>query len=361
MESTSPGPADGDDGDGVWTKDIEDAFEEALAIYPPCGRRKIIITDEGKMYGRNELIARYIKMRTGKSRSRKQVSSHIQVLARKKQREYANKAKMTPSTSKVGYAGLSSAEIVSQSIVKDRVGGITGTSHVGSAYSSSHHGQNSGLQVALDHFSSYLEYPQGGKHTFVVLKGGAFFIDPNLEIIDIPQIYDKFPGVRELYAKGPRLSFFLTKFWVDLHFDSIPQNGKGFMAMDSLFESFQPMTIEVSTTVVSLGKQVVEKVEILQPVQERDRYVYNMARAPFCDYLMSFVHKLRELNTPEIMNRVLENFSASICVRNQMNQEVLFYTALVFEVAPPGYGPRCNVYRLMDSNADDIGSRRFTT
>lgn len=49
-----------------------------LVRWPPMGRRKHML--DGQLRGRNELVADSIQRDTGEPRSRKQVSSHIQVL-----------------------------------------------------------------------------------------------------------------------------------------------------------------------------------------------------------------------------------------------------------------------------------------
>ncbi|KAF2737179.1 hypothetical protein EJ04DRAFT_561822 [Polyplosphaeria fusca] len=61
-----------------WPDNLEEAFFRALVRWPPMGRRKQMLA--GQLRGRNELVADAIERDTGEPRSRKQVSSHIQVL-----------------------------------------------------------------------------------------------------------------------------------------------------------------------------------------------------------------------------------------------------------------------------------------
>lgn len=71
---------------------------------------------------------------------------------------------------------------------------------------------------------------QVNKHIFVQLGGSVpTFADPHLEVVDIRQIYDKFPdkkgGLKDLYEKGPPNAFFLVKFWADLNTNVQEESG----------------------------------------------------------------------------------------------------------------------------------------
>ncbi|MCJ1281098.1 Transcriptional enhancer factor TEF-1 [Xylographa opegraphella] len=73
----------GKDGKEIWPDFVEEAFQAALLDIPRIGRLKTPLKSEKgiqKSSGRNELLAHKIELLTGVKRSRKQISSHIQVL-----------------------------------------------------------------------------------------------------------------------------------------------------------------------------------------------------------------------------------------------------------------------------------------
>ncbi|KAF3814840.1 hypothetical protein GH733_017116 [Mirounga leonina] len=409
--SEGAGGDGGPDAEGVWSPDIEQSFQEALAIYPPCGRRKIILSDEGKMYGRNELIARYIKLRTGKTRTRKQVSSHIQVLARRKSREIQSKLKDQVSKDKAfqTMATMSSAQLISAPSLQAKLGPAGPQVAEGLLLSFSSFGQGAlvppGMfqryeppqalsppalpppapsppawqaralgtaRLQLVEFSAFVEPPDAvdsyQRHLFVHISQhcpspGA----PPLESVDVRQIYDKFPekkgGLRELYDRGPPHAFFLVKFWADLNWgpsgEEVGTGGSsgGFYGVSSQYESLEHMTLTCSSKVCSFGKQVVEKVEVrlegwssgqTERAQLEDgRFVYRLLRSPMCEYLVNFLHKLRQLPERYMMNSVLENFTILQVVTNRDTQELLLCTAYVFEVSTSERGAQHHIYRLV--------------
>ncbi|XP_029937722.1 transcriptional enhancer factor TEF-1 isoform X4 [Myripristis murdjan] len=409
MSDSADKPMD-NDAEGVWSPDIEQSFQEALAIYPPCGRRKIILSDEGKMYGRNELIARYIKLRTGKTRTRKQVSSHIQVLARRKSREFHSKLKVTSMDQTVkdkalqSMASMSSAQIVSATAIHNKLGlpgiprpafpgagfwqGMISTGQPGSSQDikpfaqqaypiqpavttaiSSYEptaaqaptapawqGRSIGTsKLRLVEFSAFLEQQRDpdsyNKHLFVHIgQTNHSYSDALLESVDIRQIYDKFPekkgGLKELFGKGPQNSFFLIKFWADLNCNIQDDTG-AFYGVTSQYESSENMTITCSTKVCSFGKQVVEKVETEYARFENGRFVYRISRSPMCEYMINFIHKLKHLPEKYMMNSVLENFTILLVVTNRDTQETLLCMACVFEVSNSEHGAQHHIYRLV--------------
>uniref|UniRef100_A0A674NJ80 TEA domain family member 1a n=1 Tax=Takifugu rubripes TaxID=31033 RepID=A0A674NJ80_TAKRU len=398
------------DPEGVWSPDIEQSFQEALAIYPPCGRRKIILSDEGKMYGRNELIARYIKLRTGKTRTRKQVSSHIQVLARRKSRELQSKLKDQNAKDKAlhSISSMSSAQIVSATAIHSKLlpgivhasfpgnaqvrlifpvntqtcrKGLTDSSEMkcvcvcvclcvclcgGLGYEPPTAAQThrepawqdrsiGTTKLRLVEFSSFLETQRDqeayNKHLFVhISQSSLSYSDPLLECVDIRQIYDKFPekkgGLKELFSKGPQNAFYLIKFWADLNYNT-PEDPAAFYGVTSQYESSENMTITCSTKVCSFGKQVVEKVETEYARFENGRFVYRISRSPMCEYMINFIHKLKHLPEKYMMNSVLENFTILLVVSNRETQETLLCMACVFEVSNNEHGAQHHIYRLV--------------
>lgn len=129
------------------------------------------------------------------------------------------------------------------------------------------------------------------------------------------------------------------------------------------------MTIQCSTKVCSFGKQVVEKLETEYAKPENGRFVYRINRSPMCDYMVSFINRLRHLPEKYMMNSVLENFTILQVIKfycskselgnkffqknslqvitNRDTQETLLCIAFVFEVSTSDHGAQHHIYRLV--------------
>ncbi|KAK7913124.1 hypothetical protein WMY93_013335 [Mugilogobius chulae] len=367
MSDSADKPAD-NDAEGVWSPDIEQSFQEALAIYPPCGRRKIILSDEGKMYGRNELIARYIKLRTGKTRTRKQVSSHIQVLARRKSREFHSKLKVTSMDQAVkdkalqSMASMSSAQIVSATAIHNKLGlpgiprpafpgaglwqGMISAGQPGSSQDIKPFSQAYPIQPTVTTAISSYE-PLAAQAPAAPAWQGRSIGTSKLRLVE----FSAFSNNKEIQILTTNIYLssefiFLIKFWADLNCNIQDETGS-FYGVTSQYESSENMTITCSTKVCSFGKQVVEKVETEYARFENGRFVYRISRSPMCEYMINFIHKLKHLPEKYMMNSVLENFTILMVVTNRETQETLLCMACVFEVSNSEHGAQHHLYRLV--------------
>lgn len=372
VESGGGSSSDIKDEDGVWSADIEQAFKESLAIYPPCGRRKIILSEEGKMYGRNEMIARYILLKTGKKRTRKQVSSHIQVLARRMQRD-----KNITKNNNDGISGSLTAanparraEIIEQvprdtylipkteqradspqqqqpsATVVARGQSYLGTDHV-RLQSFNVQVNQSKEEITVDD-----SFEDRG-HTFFSVDSDSISI--NSESIKIAQLSDKFhsdsqnDGLMQLYEHGPKDAFYLIKFWADLNFDDDPELAKTY-EMNTSFQSVTSRQVEVKTVAYSFGEEAVSKSETIGPIDSVSGGFKYEINTQLCGYGTGFIERLLQLWPDKAkMNKVLEHFTVLHVLRDAQSQETLLVMALVFAVSD-GAGPdqrsTYNIYKL---------------
>ncbi|XP_029455837.1 transcriptional enhancer factor TEF-3 isoform X2 [Rhinatrema bivittatum] len=301
------------------------------------------------MYGRNELIARYIKLRTGKTRTRKQVSSHIQVLARRKAREIQAKLKDQAAKDKAlqSMANMSSAQIISATAFHTKM-------------------TLSGLpRPAYPTASGFWQGPlpgQAGSSQDVKPFSQQAYVQPPLPSpmsgFDSPAGLSTAPTAppwqgRSIASSKLRMlefSAFLEHQQdpdtADLNTDVQDEVGS-FYGVSSQYESPENMIITCSTKVCSFGKQVVEKVETEYARFESGHYLYRIHRSPLCEYMINFIHKLKHLPEKYMMNSVLENFTILQVVTNRDTQETLLCIAYVFEVSASEHGAQHHIYRLV--------------
>ncbi|KAI0981982.1 hypothetical protein GJ496_003044 [Pomphorhynchus laevis] len=378
------------DGEGVWSPDIELCFQEALSLYPPCGRRKIILSEEGKMYGRNELIAKYIKEKTGKIRTRKQVSSHIQVLAKRRAKEYQTICRENNMLEQ-NFIGLSSAQIVSMDSKMDVMMNssqdalyysnenstdmlihdwspqckqppaeecsapyglmaspytlssciCTSTSPTDSNPMWTTSNQIGSGSFRLTEFSVFVtkipEENEFNRQFIMQLNDSTIYSLVQFETIRLNQLWDSincFSELSECFTADCDAPIFVIKLTVDPSNFIESITNEIVFGSKSVFESLLDYgALTCSTKLCSFGKCVLEKVDDEYAMSEAAKWIYYFENIPICEYLTHFILKLIALQHTYLMNSVLEDFSIFKSIRVKATNQLLLGIGFTFEVA----------------------------
>ncbi|ORY96906.1 TEA/ATTS domain family-domain-containing protein, partial [Syncephalastrum racemosum] len=165
----------------VWPPDVEAAFVEALETIPKLGRRKILVN--GKPCGRNELISDFILRKTGKNRTRKQVSSHIQVLK--------NTRKGDPHFMRLLTDAATDADedVVGRSAAGGLVSSARSSSQLGTIMMQALQSSESTSSSCEDSSISSSSSPPQGDYVFDMMYGDQP-PNPMLSMMDLKEFYD---------------------------------------------------------------------------------------------------------------------------------------------------------------------------
>lgn len=100
----------------------------------------------------------------------------------------------------------------------------------------------------------------------------------------------------------------------------------------------------------------IENQQKMIPSFEHNRFLYRLKRSQMCNYMVSFIHKLKQLPEQYMMNSVLENFTILQVITHQ--EKTVLCIAFVFEVSISEHGAQHTIYRLTDrlSTAENISN-----
>ncbi|KAF9958989.1 hypothetical protein BGZ65_000956 [Modicella reniformis] len=338
------------DREEVWPTDVEKVFYEALEVIPKLGRRKVLV--DGKPCGRNELVADYIFKRTNKIRTRKQVSSHIQVLKNTRKgdatpeasptspiaqdptyqtRPTAKKHRHSQSLSSMMSENMSSpflsplncrflehsvyppSETTSDTAVS--LSGDMGWQSRSSPEATVTSGAEDGISESMaaatmadssmnseiiypfwpNVFGLFTEYVSdmitlgvSQMHSLARSRDLGQKSFGSINVHQLPQ--EKFPTLHELYQKT-MCTFLFFKIKLDLNL-----NLNGVFGNTSLFDSTERRLVECTTSIYSFGNKVLEAKELKQAAMiDNTKFVYSFEFVN--QFFGAFLNGIRSLKT----------------------------------------------------------------